>query len=228
MDRLNTANRGNETSGQRRFRMGSARGFTLLEMMIVVGITLVTAAFAILGLRPMFQQSRVTSAYNSTLATIRRGHDEAAAERRVFVVTFDNSVTPNTVTISQNDTLAAGGTLLLKTSLPPDITFRTESGIPTTNTGTCPTPDGFGTGGKAIDFDQGVGGGGATSIYFYPDGSAHDKPLNGYINSGVVYLARQGELYSSRAITVWGTTGRIRGWRLYAGSTSGTNCWRPQ
>ena len=226
MDWLKVASRGSTRARSR--RTTGTRGFTLLEMMIVVTIAIVTAAFTIMGLRPMLQASRVSTAYNPALTTVRRAHDEAAAERRVFVVTFDNTVTPNTVTVSQNDTLAAGGTLLVQATLPPDITFRTEPGIPTTTNGTCPTPDGFGVGTTAIDFDQGVGGGGAKSLYFYPDGSAHDKNLNGNINSGVVYMARSGELMSSRAITVWGTTGRIRGWRLYPSSSSGTNCWRPQ
>jgi len=45
-----------------------------------------------------------------------------------------------------------------------------------------------------------------------PDGSAHD--VNGNLNSGIVYVARNGDLYSSRAITLYGATGRIRGWRL--------------
>jgi prepilin-type N-terminal cleavage/methylation domain-containing protein len=211
-----------------RARRNGSRGFSLIEMMIVVSILLVTASFAILGMGPMVKQSRVDNAYNATLTTIRQAHDQAAAERRVYVVTFDNTVSPNTVTISQNATMVAGGTLVLKTTLPPDVTFHIEPGIPNTPLGTCPTPDGFGSGTKAIDFDQGVGGGGAISIYFYPDGSGHDAALNGAINSGVVYMARPGELYSSRAVTVWGTTGRIRGWRLYSSNSSGVNCWRPQ
>jgi prepilin-type N-terminal cleavage/methylation domain-containing protein len=225
MNRLHTANHGEDNLALRLGRFGSQRGFTLLEAMIVLTVILVTSAIAFLSMKPMMQQSRVTTAYNATLATIRRAHDQAAAERRVYVVTFSNTVSPNTVTISQNDTVAAGGILQLTTTLPDDITFSTQSGFPTTTNGPCPTPDGFGIGNKAIDFDQGVGAGGAKSIYFYPDGSAHDAALNGYINSGVVYLGRQSDLYSSRAITVWGTTGRIRGWRLYSG---GTNCWRPQ
>lgn len=219
MSRWNTANHGEYGCP------GKERGFTLLEAMIVLAIILVTSAFGFLTMKPMMQSSKVTTAYNNTLGTIRRAHDEAAAERRVYVVTFDNTATPNTVTISQNDTVAAGGILQTTISLPTDITFSTQPGIPTTPNGACPTPDGFGTGSKAIDFDQGVGSGGATSIYFYPDGSAHDKSVNGYINSGVVYMGRQSDLYSMRAITVWGTTGRIRGWRLYNGSG---NCWRPQ
>jgi hypothetical protein len=47
---------------------------------------------------------------------------------------------------------------------------------------------------------------------FWPDGSARDT--NGNLNSGIVYLARTGDMNNSRAITLYGATGRVRGWRL--------------
>jgi len=43
----------------------------------------------------------------------------------------------------------------------------------------------------------------------------------------VLYLARPGNLYSSRAVTLWGITGRIRGWRLYQNGGAGAY-WRQQ
>ena len=78
----------------------------------------------------------------------------------------------------------------------------------------------------AIDFDQGIGAGGATSVVFCPDGSAQDTVGN--LNNGVVYMARASELYSSRAITLWGSTGRLRGWRLLQNGSCGSNCWSQQ
>ena len=63
----------------------------------------------------------------------------------------------------------------------------------------------------AIDFDQGIVAGAKNVIYFYPDGSAAD--VLGNVNNGVVYIARPGFIDSSRAITLWGATGRLRGWR---------------
>ena len=66
-------------------------------------------------------------------------------------------------------------------------------------------------------------GGDKTTVFFMPDGSAQD--LNNNINNGVVYLARPGELYSATAITVWGATGRLRGWKL---TNSGGPQWKQQ
>jgi hypothetical protein len=61
-------------------------------------------------------------------------------------------------------------------------------------------------------------------IYFYPDGSAQD--VNGNVNNGVVYLAMPGFINTSRAITLWGATGRLRGWHIYLSGAK--YYWRQQ
>jgi prepilin-type N-terminal cleavage/methylation domain-containing protein len=194
-----------------------ARGFSLMEVMIAIVIGLLATAIGFMTMLPAVNQQHVTTAYNQTLNTIRRARDQAAGDMRVYVVTF---TAPGTITVTQNSTT---GPLLITTVLPPDVTFHVEPGLPTSPTVNPTTPDGFGTGSNAIDFDQGVGAAGAISIYFQPDGSAMD--INGNINNGVVYFGRPGELLSSRAITLWGTTGRIRGWRYFSTPTAG---WRQQ
>jgi hypothetical protein len=102
-------------------------------------------------------------------------------------------------------------------TLPVDTQFIVVPGIPTSVT---TTPDGFGAGNKAIDFDMAIGGGG-TQIYFQPDGRALDG-IN-RLNDGVVYLAQPGDLYSSRAVTLYGSTGRAKGWVL--GQVTGGARW---
>lgn len=88
------------------------------------------------------------------------------------------------------------------------------------------TPDGFGTGITAIDFGQGLGAGSLNYVCFMPDGSSRDT-LGNY-NSGVIYLARTADpnAYNSRSVSVWGATGRIRGWRLY--QQAGVPKWAQQ
>lgn len=195
-----------------------AHGFTVLEMMIVVAITIITTTFALMSLQPALKDTRVSNGYNVTLMAIRRAREAAIAERRVYMVAF---TAPNTVSITQVVT----GTVTFSTTLPSDVAFDAEPGIPNTAT---TTPDGFGTGPSsgAIDFDVNVGAGGANTIYFYPDGSARDAANN--INNGVLYIARPGDIRTSRAITVWGLTGRIRGWRIYQNTSSGLYYWREQ
>ena len=193
-------------------------GFSLIETLIVLSLMMIASGIFFMSLQPALKDTRVTNAYNATLMTMRRAREQAIAERRVYLVTFNSAVSPNTVTITR----AATGVVTSTISLPTDITFRAEPGIPTT---LATTPDHFGTGSPAIDFDQGVAGGAKNVICFNPDGSAQD--INSNTNNGVIYLARSGSLYTARAITVWGSTGRLRGYRLYP-KAGGGSIWRQQ
>ena len=190
------------------------RGFTLIEAMIVVSIILIGSSMFFISIQPALRQARLNNAYNAVLSTMRRARELSIAERRVYIVTFN---APRTMTITQ----AVTGTVTNTFVLPSDVSFDAEPGIPNT---AATTPDHFGTGGVAIDFDQGVSLGVKNKIYFQPDGSSQDANSN--INNGVVYIARTGDVMSSRAITVWGSTGRLRGWRLY--TISGVKTWQQQ
>lgn len=191
-------------------------GFSLIEMMAVIGITLIVSAFAVMSLQPDLQNSRVSNAYNTSLMALRQARDISIAQRQVYFVTFThNAGPPDTITITQG----GSGNVVDTYNLPLDMAFTIVTGVPT---GAGKTPDGFGNGGTAIAFDQGIGGGNPNVVYFYPDGSGQD--VNGNINNGVLYIARPGDLFSSRAISLWGATGRLRGWRLY--QSAGTKYWR--
>ena len=196
-------------------RQRRMRGFSLLEMMAVLGIAIIVAAISFMTLQPTLKGSRVINAYNITLSALRQARDISVAQRQDYYVTFSNAAVPNTITITQGGT----GIVVRSYTIPTDVAYAVVTGIPTA-AGT--TPDGFGLGAIPIDFDWNVAGGNNNVIYFYPDGSGKDAL--GYTNNGVIYIARPGELYSSHAITVWGATGRIRGWRLY--NNAGTPYWR--
>jgi prepilin-type N-terminal cleavage/methylation domain-containing protein len=205
-------------------------GFSLLEMAIVLALILIMASVSFISLQPMLRQQRVNNGYNTALSAMRLARDNSVAQRTSYSVTFDNSVVPNKVTVAPTFPGPQGILSPVTYTIPDDIRFVAVSGIPTANT---KTPDSFGTGAKAIDFGytgSGAGLGGQAIIYFCPDGSAQDAvggagQCAGNPNSGVVYIARATELYSSRALTVWGATGRIRGWRLY---NSGGAVWQRQ
>lgn len=189
-------------------------GFSLLEIMFTVSISVVLVAVSTMTMQPVIQQQHVTTAYNTTLTALRRAREQAAADMRVYVVSFSPAVAGvngGTITATQNTTT---GTLLFSVSLPADVTYHVEPGVPTSPVAAPTTPDGFGTAANTFDFDQPPGGIGAgNTIYFYPDGTAED--INGNINNGIVYMGTPGNLLSCRAVTLWGYTGRIRGWRLY-------------
>jgi type II secretory pathway pseudopilin PulG len=215
----------NEQPGTQR-----ARGFSLLEMTMVLALVIVVASIGFMSLQPSLRAQRVTNGYNTTLSALRMARDNAVSQRTSYHLQFIKTTTSSTITVSPTLSTFQGAQRTVTYALPFDIAFSAEAGIPTSN-----PPDGFGSGLTAIDFGytpQGTGSGGAADLYFCPDGSVQDATNGagncaGNWNSGVVYIARPGELLSSRAITVWGGTGRIRGWRLY-NTGSGGAAWKRQ
>lgn len=199
-------------------------GFSLLELVLVVGIILVATAAALVNIIPSIKTSRSNAGMELVLGELRRAHERAVDERRIYRVTF---VAPQTIQLDVGTVAIIGSTItgsaLAFTSaqppmtLPVDTQFVVIPGIPTSVT---TTPDGFGSGNKAIDFDMAIGGGG-TQIYFQPDGRALDAANR--LNDGVVYLAQPGDLFSSRAVTLYGSTGRAKGWTL--GQVTGAKGW---
>jgi len=205
--------------GRRSRKIAGTRGVSLLELMVVVAIIIVVAAIGGVSLFDTLQNSHVTNGYNMALMALRRARETSISERRIYIVTFNPTGSPaGTVTITNSNT----GLVVYTGNLPTDVAFDAEPNIPGTVTA---TPDGLGVGAPsgAICFDVGVTASGTNAVYFYPDGSARDA--NGILNSGVIYIAQPGKILSSRAITVLGATGRIRGWQIQQNASSSQYYW---
>jgi prepilin-type N-terminal cleavage/methylation domain-containing protein len=202
----------------------SERGFSLLEIMMVVALILVMGSITFMSLIPALKAQRVVNAYNTTLSAMRQARDNAISQRSSYSVTFASSSGVNTITVAP--TLTGGFQGQQSTvvyNLPSDVGFYADPVLAATA-----PPDGYGAGLLAIDFGYTANGnnGGQATLYFCPDGSAQDAENGagnclGSVDGGVVYIARSGETLSSRAITLWGSTGRVRGWRLYPKSGGG-------
>lgn len=202
-----------------------SRGFSLLELMIVIAIGLTMAGVTFIMLMPLFKKNHVDQAYDMTLSVLRSYRNQAITKYTRFIITFP---TASTINVQEWDFPPPNGVAPAPLApviytLPQDIQFTVQAGFPN------PGPDSLDAGATGI-FTQHpctVTEAGAPCLIFYPDGSAEDDASTpGNLNSGVVYLARPTDLYSSRAINVWGTTGRIRGWRLY--KVGGVNTWEQQ
>jgi Tfp pilus assembly protein FimT len=197
------------------------RGFSLLEMMTVVALGIVVTAITFISMVPVLKQGHLNNAYNTTLAAMRQARDNAVSQRTSYSVTFTTTTTPvtNTITVAPTLTTFQGAQNTVIYQLPTDVAFLAQTGLPTT------APDSYGTGVVAIDFGYTAHAtGGSQTVYFCPDGSAQDDSTGnclGNVDGGVVYIARAGDLLSSRAVTLWGATGRIRGWRLYSNGAGG-------
>jgi prepilin-type N-terminal cleavage/methylation domain-containing protein len=192
-------------------------GFSLLELLVTISIGMTMAGVTFVALMPLFKENNVDTAYDTTISVIRNYRNQSISQSRRYILTF---TAPGTITVQYWGVavpVSPPPVTVATVTLPPDIQFAVQAGFPGA------APDSFGAGGTAIDFDQGMGLGSQNYIMFMPDGSSQDT-LGNY-NSGVVYLTRPGDMYSSRAISVFGTTGRVRGWRLY--NQSG-NTWVQQ
>jgi Tfp pilus assembly protein FimT len=199
-----------------------ARGFSLLEMMIVICVMMIIGGIGFMAVQPALRDAKVNQAFESAMMPLRVARQRAIAERKQYIVCYGiaapaGALTPMGAPTAQSiqtfrwdaGTALSAATQITAITLPQDIQFQTIAGLPN---GAATVPDGFGNGTVALDFDQNVAGAIQNQVMFMPDGSAHD--VNGNLNSGMLYLARNGDLYSSRAVTLYGATGRIRGWRL--------------
>jgi len=202
------------------------RGYSLLELMLTVSIGLVMVGVTFITMQPILQKSHVNSAYDTALEVIRTYRNQAITKSNRYILTFAPGVagTPATITVQFWGTgvpVAPAPVTIATYQLPTDINFGVLGGFPTSAT---TVPDGFGGGATAIDFDQNMGLGSQNYIMFMPDGSSQDTLGNW--NSGVLYLTRGTDLYSSRSITVFGPTGRVRGWTL--NNVAGVATWVQQ
>src|ERR1700752_1328415 len=177
------------------------RGFSMIELMIVVAIIMITLGTALFQIGPIMKKSKANAALQITLGTMRRTHEFAVDQRQVYRVSF---TAPRTIQVDRVSidpaTLARTFTFQSKIDLPTDVQFTVVAGIPNTAAN---APDGYGNGGVAIDFDRDFGGGG-NEIYFQRDGRALD--LQNRLNNGLIYMCRPGDVISCKAVSLIGAT----------------------
>lgn len=204
----------------------SEGGFSLIEVLIVVAISVVVAAIAIIQIGPVLSTARVDAAAGYVLNEIRHTRERAIDERRKYQITFViNATTPfATMNVFQGNTNAAGALVYTadsSLSLPYDMQFLAPIPAPPT------APDGQACGQTlAINFSVTGGACGTNAtLTFHPDGSM-TSGLGGYAD-GAIYMGRPGQPLSTRAVSFYGATGRTKGWRMTQ-ATAATWVWSIQ
>ena len=172
----------------------SERGYTLLETMMVLGLSGVLAGMAALQISTARPSLKGDGAMRVILSQMRIAREMAITQRRYMRVTF---TAPNTVDIIREEVPGPATSVVSTTILEGGVEFVVVTGVPD-------TPDAFGSG-AAIDF------GVVTNVKFTPDGTLVNQ--DGASTNGSVFLAMPTLKQSARAVTVLGSTGRIRGYR---------------
>ena len=173
-------------------RARSQRGFSLLEMLATLAIAGVVGGMATAQMASVRRSMQGDGAMRLLMDQLT-AREMAVTQRRNMEIKF---VGTNWVQVIRHE-VPAGTTTLASVAFEGKVQYALLPSIGD-------TPDGFGTA-------NGVAFGVTTSLTFNSDGTLVDdagNPIN-----GTVFLAVANVTQSQRAVTVMGSTGRVRGYK---------------
>ena len=170
----------------------SQRGFTMVELMMVIAITAVCLAVTIAVNPQMIRSAKTDAGLMQVLDIMRSARDMAVSQRRNMSVQFTGTNTIQIFRINADNSQ----TLIRQARLENRLRFMLVSGVPD-------TPDAFGRT-TPTSFPS-------TTRMFLSDGTFANgvgDPMN-----GTLFLAVPDEANSARAVTFFGPTAVLRGWK---------------
>jgi type II secretory pathway pseudopilin PulG len=180
-------------------------GFTLIEVMVVTLIIFTVAAMAILAMNPNIASARSDSAMREVMEQLRQAREYAIENRRYVSVTFPTvSNVPEVVITQLNSKTANAGNDKVLSTLP--LQYPIQFCVCSMGD----TPDGFGN--SAAIYFESTSNGPSGGMWYESDGELIDGTTYLPIN-GTVFLGVTGQENLSRAVTVLGTTGRVRAYK---------------
>jgi prepilin-type N-terminal cleavage/methylation domain-containing protein len=170
-------------------------GFSLVEVMFLMAVMGILAGMAVVQMnatRPVLQGD---AAMRVVLSQFNQARELAITQRRNMRLSLSSD--GNQVRIIREE--VPGPTLkeLSSVILEGGAKFSKVAGLPD-------TPDTFGD-------SAGVWFAGATEIKFNPEGRLINQ--SGALLNGTVFVSQGNQKLSARAVTVLGSTGRVRGYR---------------
>jgi len=181
-------------------RIRRQQGFTLLEAMATISITAIVGSMATASLVSARRAYQGDGAMRAVMSQLNTARELAITQRHNMEVQF---VGGNWVRIVRHEITPGVTTVLMNVALEGGAQFALTAGVPD-------TPDGFGAA-SPIAFS-------AATVMFTTDGTLIDSggtPIN-----GTVFLSILNQQESARAVTVLGSTGRVRGYKWVVGKTS--------
>jgi Tfp pilus assembly protein FimT len=188
------------------------KGFSLMEMVVVVMLLFVVMAFAILNMSGSSQNARANSAMDTVVSQLRQARELAIAKRRNVEVQFNapNQIQMTILTLPGEAIPTPIPPVYLNDNAPGGMTFMVFAALPD-------TPMNFGNS-TAINFQQPTGGGAWTVMFTTSGalvgtsqsaGSLYQVTNNNPVNASI-FLGINGKTNTARAVTVFGATGRVR------------------
>jgi len=174
-------------------------GTSLLETMFVVAIGATVGAVGVAQTNNVRRSMQGDGAMRLVMGQLARAQQLAIQQRRNIEVQFVGGSWMKVVRHELNGSL----TTLTSVSLESGMQFQLVNNVPD-------TPDAFGNGGPIVF--EGVINGPVGGMVFQSDGELLDGATFLPIN-GSIFMGYPGQPATARAVTVLGTTGRVRGWK---------------
>jgi prepilin-type N-terminal cleavage/methylation domain-containing protein len=179
------------------------RGFTLVELIVAIGIGLIVVGFAAANISGMIKTARADGGLEILATALRQSRELSVSERRNIQIRFPT--TNNQVQIYRIEYPSGAQTLVRTITFEGRVQFKQQTGPGDTpdlfgnNTTICPDTTG------AICLRANV------PAMFTTDGSFVDS--NGDVLNGTLFISVPGDVLSARAIAIFGPTGALRLWR---------------
>jgi type II secretory pathway pseudopilin PulG len=187
-------------------------GFSLLEMVVVVGLAFTVMCFAVMNTMSSTANSRANAAMDAVVSQLRQAREMAIAKRRNVQVQFTapNQIQTTILTLPGEAIPPPLPVVLLNDGVAGGLNFYVFPALPD-------TPMNFGNS-TPINLQQPTGGG-AWTVMFSTAGSfcgtaqsaasLYQATTNNPVNASI-FIGVAGKTNTARAITIFGATGRVR------------------
>ncbi|HKM81701.1 MAG TPA: prepilin-type N-terminal cleavage/methylation domain-containing protein [Candidatus Acidoferrum sp.] len=185
------------------------QGFSLLETLIVIGIMFILASITIFKSFGSMESYQANSAKDVVIGQLRVARQLAISQRRLVQVWFNKYSTvaePFTVSYQVQARPNVNGDVagpVITMPLPQSTAFVMESGVPD-------TPMGFGTCAGSSPVCIGGIAGGPTTMYFTAIGQFGADEFGSTVYNGTIFIGIPNQPATARAVTIMGSTGRVR------------------
>jgi prepilin-type N-terminal cleavage/methylation domain-containing protein len=184
-------------------RVRNERGASLLEIMVVVAIVGVLTSMTVIQMDAVRPGMQADGAMRVVMAQLNYAREIAISQRRLVDVAFPGG---NRITVTQR---LLDGTMkpLVDAPFEGNVSYGLVSGVGD-------TPDAFGNS-SAIKFGQASG---STAVVTFNTEGMLVSSTTGVPVNGTLFLRIPNVPGSYRAVTVLGSTGRVRGFRWDGGA----------